>query len=363
VRLIIGQGPGPRAGGFLCLSGRGNGTNTRGSDPAGCHSPGRGCSRRPTHLSRQPEHRRRARGGRCPGPRARLRLPPSRHRASPSRAPPALPSDGHRTAGKGASVPGPAIYRDWKHCSHWLRGSQFLIGCFFLRHCCRLAWFSSRSHRLLPCLRQAEPELRRCHEKTSDGGRAQWRSGFRREGPGVVAREPMGRRKLGGRVVAANGRACSVPGRGGARRRRLRGGHDAELLSDGLRRPRQRPQPGARHLLPPVSAAAPRGGAPRPALASFSLSLSACRRFPVDAAQRRAWIRAVNRVDPRSRQAWRPGPGAILCSRHFAEADFERYGLRRKLRRGAVPSRFPHPVRAVTAAPCPAPAPRRSGAR
>ncbi|XP_033920332.1 DNA transposase THAP9 isoform X2 [Melopsittacus undulatus] len=65
--------------------------------------------------------------------------------------------------------------------------------------------------------------------------------------------------------------------------------------------------------------------------------------FPVDAAQRREWIRAVNRVDPQSHQAWRPGPGAILCSRHFAEADFERYGLRRKLRRGAVPSRFPHP--------------------
>ncbi|XP_021252580.1 DNA transposase THAP9 [Numida meleagris] len=63
--------------------------------------------------------------------------------------------------------------------------------------------------------------------------------------------------------------------------------------------------------------------------------------FPVDAAQRREWIRAVNRLDPRSRRAWSPGPGAILCSRHFAEADFERYGLRRKLRRGAVPSRFP----------------------
>lgn len=69
------------------------------------------------------------------------------------------------------------------------------------------------------------------------------------------------------------------------------------------------------------------------------------RRFPVDAAQRREWIRAVNRLDPRSRRAWSPGPGAILCSRHFAEADFERYGLRRKLRRGAVPSRFPLAVR------------------
>ncbi|NXW45515.1 THAP9 transposase, partial [Nyctiprogne leucopyga] len=72
--------------------------------------------------------------------------------------------------------------------------------------------------------------------------------------------------------------------------------------------------------------------------------------FPVDAAQRREWIRAVNRLDPRSRQLWRPGPGAILCSRHFTDTDFERYGLRRKLRRGAVPSRFPPPVRAVTAA-------------
>ncbi|NXV08313.1 THAP9 transposase, partial [Cettia cetti] len=70
--------------------------------------------------------------------------------------------------------------------------------------------------------------------------------------------------------------------------------------------------------------------------------------FPVDAAQRREWIRAVNRVDPRSRRAWRPGPGAILCSRHFAEGDFERYGLRRKLRRGAVPSRFLPSVRAGT---------------
>ncbi|NWX45392.1 THAP9 transposase, partial [Steatornis caripensis] len=73
--------------------------------------------------------------------------------------------------------------------------------------------------------------------------------------------------------------------------------------------------------------------------------------FPVDTAQRREWIRAVNRVDPRSRQTWRPGPGAILCSRHFAEADFERYGLRRKLRRGAVPSRFPGPVRASNSHP------------
>ncbi|NXH48521.1 THAP9 transposase, partial [Dicaeum eximium] len=80
--------------------------------------------------------------------------------------------------------------------------------------------------------------------------------------------------------------------------------------------------------------------------------------FPVDAAQRRQWIRAVNRVDPRSHRAWRPGPGAILCSRHFAEGDFERYGLRRKLRRGAVPSRFLPSVRAGTGRAPRSPAPR-----
>ncbi|NXF92244.1 THAP9 transposase, partial [Eubucco bourcierii] len=78
--------------------------------------------------------------------------------------------------------------------------------------------------------------------------------------------------------------------------------------------------------------------------------------FPVDAAQRLEWIRAVNRMDPRSRQAWRPGPGAILCSRHFTKDDFECYGMRRKLRRGAVPSRF-FPFLEGAAPPPPPPPP------
>lgn len=172
-------------------------------------------------------------------------------------------------------------------------------------------------------LRQTEAELRRCWKRTGDGGRKS-SLGNGEGGSG------------GGRAVAANGRALSVPC--GC------GGHDTELLGAGLHGPRQRAEPGARHLLPPVSAAAPRAPSSRPPSVP-RLPFSICRRFPVDAAQRREWIRAVNRVDPQSRQTWRPGPGAILCSRHFAEADFERYGLRRKLRRGAVPSRFPHPVR------------------
>ncbi|XP_012622192.3 DNA transposase THAP9 [Microcebus murinus] len=60
--------------------------------------------------------------------------------------------------------------------------------------------------------------------------------------------------------------------------------------------------------------------------------------FPTDTVQRSRWIRAVNRVDPESRKIWIPGPSAFLCSRHFQESDFESYGIRRKLKREAVPS-------------------------
>ncbi|XP_069341666.1 DNA transposase THAP9 [Eulemur rufifrons] len=60
--------------------------------------------------------------------------------------------------------------------------------------------------------------------------------------------------------------------------------------------------------------------------------------FPTDTIQRSKWIRAVNRVDPRSKKIWIPGPGAILCSKHFQDSDFESYGIRRKLKKGAVPS-------------------------
>uniref|UniRef100_A0A8C6DGW2 THAP domain-containing protein 1 n=1 Tax=Moschus moschiferus TaxID=68415 RepID=A0A8C6DGW2_MOSMO len=60
--------------------------------------------------------------------------------------------------------------------------------------------------------------------------------------------------------------------------------------------------------------------------------------FPTDTIQRSKWIRAVNRTDPRSKKIWIPGPGAMLCSIHFQESDFESYNIRRKLKKGAVPS-------------------------
>lgn len=128
------------------------------------------------------------------------------------------PPDPHHTAGKRAPLLGAAIYRDRERCSHWLRGSPFVIGCFFHRHY-RFAWVSSHSHRPLLGLRHTEAELRHCYN-TSNGRRAQWRSRFRGEGSGVAAREPTGRRELGGRVVAANGRARPVRGQGAAAGRR-----------------------------------------------------------------------------------------------------------------------------------------------
>uniref|UniRef100_A0A8C0GUS8 THAP domain-containing protein 1 n=1 Tax=Chelonoidis abingdonii TaxID=106734 RepID=A0A8C0GUS8_CHEAB len=69
--------------------------------------------------------------------------------------------------------------------------------------------------------------------------------------------------------------------------------------------------------------------------------------FPIDDIQRTKWIHAVNRADPKSKKIWIPGPGAILCSRHFAEADFESYGMRRKLRKGAVPSVFLYKIEKI----------------
>ncbi|XP_053452729.1 DNA transposase THAP9 isoform X2 [Nycticebus coucang] len=96
----------------------------------------------------------------------------------------------------------------------------------------------------------------------------------------------------------------------------------------------------------------PEGGAPRKKM-TRSCSAVGCttrdtvlsrerglsfHQFPTDTIQRSKWIRAVNRVDPRSKKIWIPGPGAMLCSKHFQESDFESYGIRRKLKKGAVPS-------------------------
>ncbi|KAF6372624.1 hypothetical protein mRhiFer1_016864 [Rhinolophus ferrumequinum] len=60
--------------------------------------------------------------------------------------------------------------------------------------------------------------------------------------------------------------------------------------------------------------------------------------FPTDSIQRSKWIRAANRVDPRTKKIWILGPSALLCSKHFQKSDFESYGTRRKLKKGAVPS-------------------------
>lgn len=66
--------------------------------------------------------------------------------------------------------------------------------------------------------------------------------------------------------------------------------------------------------------------------------------FPTDTLMRSRWISAVNRVDPESGKIWLPGPTAVLCSRHFQKSDFEIHGVRRKLRKDAMPSVYLHEV-------------------
>lgn len=200
--------------------------------------------------------------------------------ASPSRAPRPYSHRQPPRGGKGRPFSRPRYIRDGERCTHWLRGSPFAIGCFFLHYRYRLALVRfpfPPSASLLTSNRggTAASATRRPAAAAAPNGEAGlrrkgWGTGGRgRGGGGVVAREPMGRRTpgwAGGGSQWAGAFRAGV-GRGGGPRPWRRGSHDAELLGAGLYRPRQRAEPGARHLLPPVSAAVPRGGVPGPARA------------------------------------------------------------------------------------------------
>ncbi|XP_061600845.1 THAP domain-containing protein 2-like isoform X2 [Cololabis saira] len=58
-------------------------------------------------------------------------------------------------------------------------------------------------------------------------------------------------------------------------------------------------------------------------------------RFPKDAGLRKAWIRAIRRIN------FVPSRSTSLCSSHFEVSDFDRTGQTVRLREGAVPSIFP----------------------
>ncbi|KAJ1106264.1 hypothetical protein NDU88_003667 [Pleurodeles waltl] len=64
--------------------------------------------------------------------------------------------------------------------------------------------------------------------------------------------------------------------------------------------------------------------------------------FPGNQELREKWALALKRIDRKTKRLWVPGPGAILCSKHFDPEDFEKFGAKRKLKIGTVPSIFQH---------------------
>lgn len=151
--------------------------------------------------------------------------------ASPSRAPRPYSHRQPPRGGKGRPFSRPRYIRDGERCTHWLRGSPFAIGCFFLHYRYRLALVRfpfPPSASLLTSNRggTAASATRRPAAAAAPNGEA----GLRRKGWGtggggeswLASQWDGGRRD--GRAVAANGRARSVPGWGVAAARGRGGG-------------------------------------------------------------------------------------------------------------------------------------------
>lgn len=147
--------------------------------------------------------------------------------ASPSRAPRPYSHRQPPRGGKGRPFSRPRYIRDGERCTHWLRGSPFAIGCFFLHYRYRLALVRfpfPPSASLLTSNRggTAASVTRRPAAAAAPNGEA----GLRRKGWGTGGREGGGSRGsrangtedagMGGRWQPMGGR---VPCRGGAWRR------------------------------------------------------------------------------------------------------------------------------------------------
>jgi len=63
-------------------------------------------------------------------------------------------------------------------------------------------------------------------------------------------------------------------------------------------------------------------------------------RFPVDESRRQQWAIKVRRLDSTTFRPWHPGPGALLCSKHFLDSDYTIQWGRKLLKPDAVPSVF-----------------------
>lgn len=66
----------------------------------------------------------------------------------------------------------------------------------------------------------------------------------------------------------------------------------------------------------------------------------ASNRFPADDNQRAAWIRAVQRIDPKTKREWQPTKYSVICSCHFLPEDFRLDRGVTLLKPGVVPTVF-----------------------
>jgi hypothetical protein len=67
-------------------------------------------------------------------------------------------------------------------------------------------------------------------------------------------------------------------------------------------------------------------------------------RFPADGKQCAAWIRAVGRIDVKTKQEWKPTKNSVVCSSHFICEDFRLDRGVTLLKPGAVPTVFNIPT-------------------
>ena len=63
-------------------------------------------------------------------------------------------------------------------------------------------------------------------------------------------------------------------------------------------------------------------------------------RFPADDSQRAAWVRAIRRVDLKTKREWQPSKHSVVCSCHFNPDDFRLDRGVTLLKPGAVPTVF-----------------------
>jgi len=63
-------------------------------------------------------------------------------------------------------------------------------------------------------------------------------------------------------------------------------------------------------------------------------------RFPADVERQAAWVKAIRRIDVKTKKEWQPTKSSVVCSDHFHEDDIRRDRGNTLLKCDAVPTKF-----------------------